>query len=102
MSDLRKVLHSAYTFVRSVEVNKASASITLDHMIKEQIIRLKKGETRAILGSQGESLGNRVSFLDALDTLEKEIQDAVKAVEDAGNDSAKLRALGIFEVDEKT
>lgn len=99
MSDLRRVLHSAYSFIRSVEVNKASASLTLDHMIQEQIATLKKGETRALLDSKGESTGSRISYIDTLESLEKELADVVKAVKDAGTDSAKLQALGIFETD---
>lgn len=102
MSDLRRVLHSAYTFIRSVEVNKATASLTLDHLIQEQITRLKKGETTAILDSKGDSLGNRISYLDELDALEKELKDSVKAVKDAGTDADKLAALGIENIDGDT
>lgn len=102
MSDLRGVLHSAYTFVRSIEVNKATASLTLDHLIQAQITRLKSGSTSSILDSKGDSLGNRVSYLDELDTLEKSLADAVKAVQDAGNDSEKLAALGIESTDKET
>lgn len=99
MSDLRRVLHSAYSLIRSVEVNKASASLTLDHMIQEQVARLKKGEERALLDAKGSSVGSRISFIDSLDALEKEIADVVKAVKDAGTDPAKLQQLGIFETD---
>ncbi|TXH11750.1 MAG: hypothetical protein E6R04_00520 [Spirochaetes bacterium] len=99
MSDLRRVLHSAYSLIRSVEVNKASASLTLDHMIQEQVARLKKGEERALLDSKGSSVGSRISFIDSLDALEKEVTDVVKAVKDAGTDPAKLQKLGIFETD---
>jgi DNA-binding transcriptional regulator YhcF (GntR family) len=96
MTDLRRVLHSAYTFVRSIEVNKATASITLDHLLQEQIFRLKKGQTRAIIDAKGDNIGNRISYLDELDTLEKEIADVIKAVQAAGTDPEKLQALGIF------
>lgn len=102
MSDLRKVIHSAYTFIRSQEVNKATASLTLDHLIQEQITRLKKGETRAILDSKGESMGSRVSYLDSLDALEKELKDAVKAIKDAGTDADKLAELGLDVTDKET
>lgn len=101
-SDLRTVLHSAYTFVRSIEVNKATASLTLDHLIQEQITKLKKGETTAILDSKGESLGNRIAYLDQLDALEKDLQDVVKAVKDAGTDQDKLAALGLESTDKDT
>lgn len=96
---LRKVLHSAYTFVRSVEVNKASAALTLDHLIQEQIDTIKQSSTRAILDAQGKSVGNRTAKLDDLDTLQQEVDAVVKAVKAAGKDAAKLRALGIFEVE---
>ncbi len=102
MSDLRRVLHSAYTFVRSQEINKATASLTLDHMIQEQINTLKKGQTRAFLDAKGDDDGSRVSYLDSLDTLEKELADVVKAVKDAGSDTEKLAALGITETDNET
>lgn len=102
MSDLRRVIHSAYTLIRSQEVNKATASLTLDHLIQEQITRLKKGETRAILDSKGDSMGSRVSYLDSLDSLEKELKDAVKAIKDAGTDADKLAELGLDVTDKET
>lgn len=95
---LRKVLHSAYTFVRSVEVNKASSALTLDHLIKEQIDTIKKSSTRAILDAKGQSIGKRTAKLDDLDTLQQQVEAVVKAVKAAGKDASKLRALGIFEV----
>lgn len=100
MSDLQRVLQSAYSFVRGVEVNKATSSLTLDHMIQEQIKKLKKGESRVLLDAGGDSVGNRVSYLDTLDSLETELSNVVKAVRDAGSDPAKLQALGIFETDQ--
>jgi DNA-binding transcriptional regulator YhcF (GntR family) len=102
MSDLRKILHSAYTFIRSQEINKATASLTLDHLIQEQITRLKKGETRAVLDAKGESMGNRISYLDTLDSLEKELSDVIKAVQNAGNDQDKLAELGLEVLDKET
>lgn|SRR5687767_9429048 len=96
---LRKVLHSAYTFVRSVEVNKASAALTLDHLIKEQIDSIKQSSTRDILDSKGKDIGKRTSKLDDLDTLQQDVEAVVKAVKKAGKDASKLRELGIFEVD---
>ena len=101
MSDLRRTLHSAYAFIRSVEVNKATASLTLDHLLQEQISKLKKGDTRSILDSKGESLGNRIAYLDTLDALSEELKNVVQAVKDAVSDPEKLKALGIFEVDEE-
>jgi len=96
---LRKVLHSAYTFVRSVEVNKASSALTLDHLIQEQIDTVKQSSTRDILDAAGKDIGKRTSKLDDLDTLQKDIEAVVKAVKKAGKDAGKLRELGIFEVE---
>jgi hypothetical protein len=99
-NSIRQILHSAYSFIRSVESNKAIASLTLDHLIQEQIDSLKKGETRSIVDGKGESVGNRVSRWDRLDALEKDIENAVKAIKDAGGDVDKLKAIGIYEADQ--
>ena len=97
MSDLRQVLHSAYTFVRSIEANKAAAAITLDHLVQEQIIALKQGEVRQITDAKGDTVGNRISRWDALDALDRQIDQAVQAIQNAGNDPDKLEAIGIIE-----
>ena len=102
MSDLRTVLHSAYTFIRSVEVNKATAALTLDHMIQDQINRLQSQTNRAILGSKGENLGDRISYIDTLDALQKQMQDIVTAIQNAGNDPDKLTQLGLDPDDQTT
>lgn len=96
---LRKVLHSAYTFVRSVEVNRATASLTLDHLIQEQINTYKQASQRSIIDAKGQDVGSRSSKLDDLDTLEQEVASVVDSVQQAGSDAAKLRAIGIFEID---
>lgn len=98
-NNLRGGLHAAYTFVRSVEVNKASSSITLDHLIQEQIDSYKAASTRAILDAKGKSVGSKPSKLDDLDSLEKEVTTIVAAAKKAGSDAQKLRAIGINEVD---
>lgn len=100
MTDLRSTLHSAYALVRSTEANKATAALTLDHIIQEQIDRLKRGSTRDILDPKGESLGKVASRWDQLDALEKSLDQVVKAMQDAGDDPEKLKALGIFEADQ--
>lgn len=97
--DVRRALHSAYTFVRSVETNKAVASLTLDHMIQEQISRLKKGESREIVSASGEDLGSRTSRYDQLTELQDSVVKAVKSISDAEGDSKKLEDLGIYEAD---
>ena len=97
--DLRRALHSAYTLVRSVESNKAISSWTLDHMIQDQITRLKQGEVRAFLDGAGETVGSRTSRYDQLTDIETQVTNAVKAIKDTAGDPDKLRALGVFEVD---
>lgn len=97
--NLRKTLHSAYTFIRSVEVNKATAAFTLDHLIQEQIDSYKQGSTRPIVDAQGNSVGSRTSKLDDLDSLKNDVAAVVQAVKDAGSDAQKLRAIGVNEVD---
>lgn len=96
---LRKVLHSSYTFVRSVEVNRATAALTLDHLIQEQINSYKQASQRSIIDAKGQSVGNRTSKLDDLDTLQQQVDSVVSSVQKAGSDAAKLREIGIFEVD---
>lgn len=96
---LRNVLHSAYTFVRSVEVNKASSALTLDHLLQEQIDSYKQGSTTAILDAQGNNIGNRTSKLDNLDTLQQQVDSVVQSIKKAGTDPSKLDALGVFEND---
>ena len=97
--DTRRILHSAYSFVRSIESNKAAAALTLDHLIGEQITLLKKGETREVLDAKGESLGKRTSRFDVLETLEKDMTSLVKAIKDAGDDQAKLAKLCLSDQD---
>lgn len=97
--DIRTFLHSAFAYVRGTEVNKATAALTLDHLLQEQINALKKGEARSVLDGRGAVIGKRLSRWDQLDALEKNIEQATKAIEEAGNDSAKLEALGIVDTD---
>lgn len=94
---VKTVLHSAYTFIRSVEVNKAAASLTLDHLIQEQIDSYEQSTTRPILDAKGQSLGKRISKLDALDTLKQQVESVVKSIKDAGSDQQRLAELGITE-----
>jgi hypothetical protein len=98
--DIRTVLHSAFSFVRGTEVNKATAALTLDHLIQEQIKTLKRGETISVLDGQGSTIDHRPSRWDQLDALEHDLDQAVAAIQAAGDDQAKLAALGIFEADQ--
>lgn len=87
MGDLRRSLHSAYSFVRGVEQNRATASLTLNHLLQAQIQRIKGGE----------NAGRRPSKLQELEKLEQDMEKVVKAVQDAGDDPDKLEALGVVE-----
>lgn len=100
--DIRSVLHSAYTFVRSIEENKSIASLTLDHLIQAQIDSLQKGSTTTINDGQGQSVGSRPSRFDQLDALLTSVNNAIQVINQAGDDPAKLDALGIFEADSTT
>jgi hypothetical protein len=62
----REMLHSAYAAVRGSAMNTAVSSITLDHLLQEQI--------DVIRGSK-----KRVSKLDVLDTIEKNINGVGQA-----------------------
>jgi hypothetical protein len=97
VSDLHRILHSAYTLVRSTEVNKATASLTLDHLLHERLRGLKRSATRSLLDGRGEAVGSRASRLDELDRLQKDITETVRAVREAGDDPDRLRALGVVE-----
>jgi hypothetical protein len=97
MKNLRQIVHSAYTFIRSIEANKAASGITLDHLIFERIQSIKKDENRFILDSKGEAIGTRPSRLDQLDELEESLNSVISAVQNAGNDPAKLEDLGLEE-----
>lgn len=105
--DLRRTIHSAYTFIRSMETNKAIASLTMDHMVQGQIARLKKGSKRTYLDGAGNEVasvtseGNddgvigRSSRYDQLVELQASVESAVQQIIDAGNDVEKLENLGI-------
>ena len=77
--DGRRILHSAYTLVKSIEANRASASVTLDHVIEQQIRSLKTGETRPIVDSAGASVGNRISRYDELTNLKAQVDNLVES-----------------------
>lgn len=102
MSDLREIIHSAYSYIRSTEVNKAASALTLDHLIQEQIKALKKGETATVTDDTGEAGGGNLSRWDRLDALERSIDQVVQALTDAGDDQDKLSALGVLEASSTT
>lgn len=97
MKDIQRVLHSAYAFIRGVEANKSTSSLTLDHLLSEQIQRLKQGETTVILDSAGQDTGSRPSRWDAIDAMVKEVDQVVDATIQAGDDEDRLTSLGLQE-----
>lgn len=107
--DIRTILHGAYALIRSKETATSIASLTLDHLIQEQIDTLKQGGTQDILNARGEprtdkkgTLQKRPSRWDEIDALEKSLDSAVKAIKDAGDDPQKLQQLGLSETDGDT
>jgi hypothetical protein len=96
--DRRAVLHSAFTFVRSVEANRATAAITLDHVIEQQVKRMKRFEKRTIVDSSGKSYGDRVSYYDRLTLLAADLNDVISEIEKAKTEE-ELVGIGIFEAE---
>src|SRR5258708_40005046 len=94
--DVRQILHSAYTYVRSTELNKASASITLDALIDARIKSLQSGEVRALVDPEGNTVGTRASRSDRLDELQKSLNQLIQSIQSAGNDEMKLSTLGLL------
>jgi len=78
--DTRRLLHSAFSFVKGSEVNRSTAALTLDHLIEEQIRSLKKGEVREFLDGSGSIRGSRPSKLDRLESLLSNTQKAIQSL----------------------
>jgi phosphopentomutase len=76
--DALSILHSAFSFIKGVESNRATAAITLDHLIEEQIKSLKSGEVRDILDGQRNTRAVRTSRWDELDALEKQMSQVIQ------------------------
>jgi hypothetical protein len=91
----RSILHSAFVEVRSGAVNNATATLTIDHLLLEQISFLKQGETRQLVDGTGDSAGSRISRYDRLDAMLTQLESAVDAVAAAKTDEKKLAALGL-------
>lgn len=103
--NFRQILHSGYSFVRSIESNKAISALTMDHLIQGHIDSLKQDSSRSsqLVDDSGKSLGNRISRWDQVDEIEKLFTKAVQTLKDAGSSSEKLANLGIEEsVEEST
>lgn len=93
--DIRTVLYSAYSYVRSQEANQSIATITLDQIIQTHINELKQGVTTDIVDAQGSNHGTRASRYDELDALEKQVAAMVQSVQSAGADPSKLSDAGL-------
>jgi hypothetical protein len=95
-SSAEELIHSAYAYVRGVEKNKALAALTLDHLLNEHIIAIEGGDPDYVMSIQGEASAMRLPKLKRIELVQKSIDDLVTAVEAAGDDAAKLVALGLL------
>jgi hypothetical protein len=99
---LHRILQSAYSFVKSIEVNKAVSNISLDGLLKDHIDSLQQGTKTQIVDAHGKPLGSRLSKWDQLDELSNQFAVIIKAIKAAGTNASKLNSLGIFETDQAT
>jgi hypothetical protein len=98
--DIRNILHSAFSFVRSIEANRATAAITLDHVLAAQIQFLKKDEKRTMTDATGSSLGDRISKYDQIRLLEDEFAKTMKSLDEAEKEGFQaLMKIGIYEAE---
>ena len=95
MSDVLETLHSAYSFIRGVEANKAVGALTLDHLIQAQIDMLQAGSARPIQDSTGQGSDVRISKWDRLDALDTSMKQVISDIQDAGDNEDSLAALGL-------
>lgn len=102
----RELLQAAFSFVRSVEANKATAAITFDHILEariaERISMLRPGAVRPIVDS--EEIDNlRTSRYDQLQRLKDDLTEWVSAVgkQYATDEEAivALNDLGVYETE---
>lgn len=100
--DLHTALANAYDFVRSVEMTQSVAAVTLDSLLQDHINVLQQGTKTQLVDTHGRSLGARESKWDQLNELRQQFTTVIQEIQKAGNSESKLRALGIFEVDQET
>lgn len=96
--NVNEMLYAAYAAIRGREQSRSMAPITIDHLLKDQIEAIKGGDSRlVVLASSGsrDKGNNRVTKLDALDTLQRNVDQVVKAFDKAGSDKTKLADLGL-------
>jgi hypothetical protein len=95
-SSAEESIHAAYSYVRGVEKNRALAALTLDHLLNEHILSIEGGDPEYIMSVQGEAASLRIPKLKRIQEVQKHIDNLVAAVEDAGDDAAKLTKLGLL------
>jgi hypothetical protein len=99
--DIRTILYSAYTSVRSQAVNTAISGVTIDHLLQEHIISLKQSSSQTVTDDKGPSRA-RPSKLDELLSLQESINSVYSSILKAGSDPSKLESLGLYGVDSET
>lgn len=100
-SGIEEIIHSAYAFVRGAETNKAISSLTLDHLLQQQIDAIRGKGARLLLDAAGVKSGTRPGKLETLDKIQADIDNVVSKIQEAGDDPAKLQALGLGYLVEK-
>lgn len=102
--DLRRQLHSAFAFVRSVETNKSLANIELEHLIKEHIENIKSveaegGKARTITDYKNQSYGDRLTKIDRLLALQEQMKNVVSTLNSLKDNPDALKAMGLYETE---
>jgi hypothetical protein len=94
---IEDMLHAAYSSIRGREQSRATAPITLDHLLQQHIEAIRGGESRSLLSASGRREGGhkKVSKLVALDNIKSQVDKVASAVNSAGGDKTKLAALGL-------
>lgn len=92
---VKQFVHDSAILIRSTEINKSLGSLTLDHMIKEQIYALTGQGAREVIGVQQVVQAGRVPVIKQLQEIKDNIARAVDAVKAAGSDEDALINLGI-------
>ena len=94
--DIRGTLHSAYSFIRSIEMNKAVTTVTLDNLLQEHLDNLK-GKARAVVDQTGKNTyAERSSRYDQITAIQTRMEAAVEAIKAAKDSPEELQALGIY------
>jgi len=76
--EIRATLANAYTFVRSVEINKTISSFTFDHYIDEAKREIKEDRILRSASDPNNGLGKRMGKLSALEKLERDFNNGLE------------------------